>query len=235
MSWIIEDVIESDENEVTQLSTVLQNILKRAQKVDRKAMINTWSDQKNMRTIVKELNIPATPSELRAYISHPIKGKKLIKGKNTAWRINMTYSIEPELFIRYWEQSRAEYNDVPFIYLKSTPMQAERYYCCGTLINSSERQETKYLESELQEELQLPISLAFRTAPLDRATNEELWTAAMKKKVHSKKYIYKYAPLSLNSYTDTAEHARNVAKYMMEKYGSQQEGQYPRLPDGSRM
>ena len=235
ISWINEDVIENDEQEVAQLSTVLRNIIKRAQKVDRKAMINTWSDQKNMPTIVNEIDIPATPSELRAYLSHQMKDKKVTKGKNTSWRINLTYSIEPEIFIRYWEQSRAEYTDVPFVYLKSTPMQAERYYCCGTLINSSEKQETKYLERELKEELQLPISLAFRTAPLDRATNEELWTAAMKKKIHGKKYIYQYAPLSLNIYTDTAEHARNVAKYMMDNYGSQQEGQYPRMPDGSRM
>ena len=235
ISWVNEEEIKSEEHEVAQLSTVLRNIIKRAKKVDRKAMINTWSEQKNMRTIVNEIDIPATPSDLKVYLSHQIKDKKLTKGKNTAWRINLTYSIDPETFICYWEQSRTEYTDVPFIYIKSTPMQAERYYCCGTLINSSERQETKQLERELKEELQLPISLSFRTAPLDRATNEKLWTAAIQKKKHGKKYIYQFAPLSLNLYTDTPEHARNIAKYMMDNYGSQTDGQYPRLPDGSRM
>ena len=42
--------------------------------------------------------------------------------------------------------------------------------------------------------------------------------------------------MALNVYTKTPDDARAVANQLLQKYGKQtKEGQYPRMPDGSRM
>lgn len=47
--------------------------------------------------------------------------------------------------------------------------------------------------------------------------------------------VYQHAPLAMNIFTEKPADARKVAKYMLDNYGKQDEdGQYPRLPDGSR-
>ena len=214
---------------------MLSNILRRAKKVDKKAMINTWKEGSTMRTIETERDLPFTIADYKMYLTHPYPEKKLQNGKNSAWRINLTYSIPPELFIHYWERSKRELQEIPYNSLKDAPMQTERYYNCGSLINSSDGQETKQLVEQLQKEMKIPINCSFRTAPLDRQASEEMWKNAYAEKRKGNGSVFTHAPLSLNVYTNTAENARRVAKYMLTKYGHQEQGQYPRLPDGSRM
>ena len=226
---------ETAEQEITHFREVLSNILRRAKKVDKKAMINTWKEGSTMRTIETERDLPFTIADYKMYLTHPYPEKKLQNGKNSAWRINLTYSIPPELFIHYWERSKREFQEIPYNSLKDAPMQTERYYNCGSLINSSDRQETKQLVEELHKEMKIPINCSFRTAPLDRQASEEMWKVAYAEKNKGNGSVFTHAPLSLNVYTNTAENARRVAKYMLTKYGHQEQGQYPRLPDGSRM
>ena len=226
---------ETTEQEITHFREVLSNILRRAKKVDKKAMINTWKEGSTMRTIETERDLPFTIADYKMYLTHPYPEKKLQNGKNSAWRINLTYSIPPELFIHYWERSKRELQEIPYNSLKDAPMQTERYYNCGSLINSSDGQETKQLVEQLQKEMKIPINCSFRTAPLDRQASEEMWKNAYAEKRKGNGSVFTHAPLSLNVYTNTAENARRVAKYMLTKYGHQEQGQYPRLPDGSRM
>ena len=232
---IEKNATETTEQEIAHFREVLSNILRRAKKVDKKAMINTWKEGSTMRTIETERDLPFTIADYKMYLTHPYPEKKLQNGKNSAWRINLTYSIPPELFIHYWERSKRELQEIPYNSLKDAPMQTERYYNCGSLINSSDGQETKQLVEQLQKEMKIPINCSFRTAPLDRQASEEMWKNAYAEKRKGNGSVFTHAPLSLNVYTNTAENARRVAKYMLTKYGHQEQGQYPRLPDGSRM
>ena len=207
-----------------------------AKKIDRKAMINTWKEGSTMRTVEHEKDLPFTTKDYKMYLNHPYEEKKIQHGKNTMWRINISMSIPLHLFTHYWEQSKREYKDIPYVALKIAPMQTERYYTCGTFINSSDGQLKEQLIQGLSDEMKIKIDCSFRSAPLDKRSSEELWKKAYEKNRTGQGSVYRHAPLAMNVYTANADNARKVAKYLLENYSQQDsEGQYPRLPDGSRM
>ena len=145
-------------------------------------------------------------------------------------------SIPPDTFKHYWNISRTEYKDVPYTMIKDAPIQSERSYYVGCFLNSSDGQITNQLITQLQQDMNLPIDIKFRAAPLDKKAQDRFWKEAYANANEGKGPVYQYAPLALTMYSNTAENSRAAAKYMMEKYGSQdEEGQYPRLPDGTRM
>lgn len=108
------------EKEPEQFRAILCSILKRAQKVDRHTMINTWSDAYTMRTIEAERDLPFTPLDFRKYLNHPTKEKKLQNGKNSSWRINLSISIPPDLYMSLWAQSKFDFKETDFIGIKMT-------------------------------------------------------------------------------------------------------------------
>ena len=230
------EITNSSEKEMEHLRMILCQILKRAKKIDRKAMINTWKEGSTMRTVEHEKDLPFTTKDYKMYLNHPYEEKKIQHGKNTMWRVNISMSIPVHLFTHYWEQSKREYKDIPYVALKIAPMQTERYYTCGTFINSSDGQLKEQLIQGLSDEMKIKIDCSFRSAPLDKRSSEELWKKAYEKNRTGQGSVYRHAPLAMNVYTANADNARKVAKYLLENYGQQDsEGQYPRLPDGSRM
>ena len=236
ITFIITEEIQTEEQQLEQMRATLVSLLKRAKKVDRKSMINTWQEASSMRTIEKEQDIPFTPNDFKKYLNHAYTNKKINKGKNTNWRINIAMSIPTKLFVHYWEQSKHDFREINYVALKITPLQTKKYFTCGTFLNSSDGQITTQLEEGLSNEMKINVGCSFRSAPLDKRSSEEMWRHAydMQKKGQGK--VYKQAPLALNLYTETSGQARQVAKYMLDKYGRQdKDGQYPRLPDGSRM
>ena len=230
------DFKNTAEKEPEQFCAILCSILKRAKKVDRNTMINTWMDGHAMRTIEAERDLPFTPLDFRKYLNHPTQDKKLQNGKNSSWRINMSISIPPDLFVSLWEQSKFDFKETDYVGIKMTPLQTERYFSCGMFLNSLDGQLTRQLTEELSEEMQIEIGCNFRSALLDRRSSEQLWKQAYKKARDGMGQVYQHAPLAMNIYTENPTNARKVAKYMLDKYGKQdKDGQYPRLPDGSRM
>ena len=141
-----------------------------------------------------------------------------------------------ETFIHFWELSRHEHREIPYVTIKDAPIQSERHYYVGSFLNSSEGQISELLTMKLQEEAQVPINLAYRSAPLDKKSQDRFWKEAHHKNNKGEGPTWQFAPLALTIYSDTAENSRTAARYMMEKYGAQdKEGQYPRMPDGTRM
>ena len=84
-------------------------------------MINTWKKSSNMRTIKRMEDFPFTPNNFRMYLNHPYNDQKILK-RNNRWRINLSFSIPHDLFLHYWELSKREYKEVPYVTLKDTPM-----------------------------------------------------------------------------------------------------------------
>ena len=236
LSFLIEDPNQHEpEKELSNLREILTAILKRAKEVDKNSMINTWRESSHMRTVEKVEDLPFTPNDLKMYLNHPYNDRKIQK-KNNGWRINLSFSIPYDLFLHYWELSKRDYTEVKFVSLKDAPMQSERYYNCGTFINSSDGQITKQLSQKLTTEIGKKIHCAFRPAPLDKSAADFFWKNAYEQAKTGRGNIYRYAPMSLNVYAQTPEDARQTAKHLLQKYGTQTpEGQYPKTPDGSRM
>ena len=235
ISFSIDEKEITEAKEVQNLRETLTAILKRAQKVDKNAMINTWQESRQMRTIKQIEDIPFTPADMKQYLNHPFDDRR-IRRKNNGWRINIALSIPHETFIHFWELSRHEHREIAYVSIKDAPIQSERHYYVGSFLNSSEGQISNLLTAKLQEEIQVPISLAYRSAPLDKKSQDRFWRDAYNKNNQGEGPIWQFAPLALTVYSDTAENSRTAAKSMMEKYGAQdEEGQYPRMPDGTRM
>ena len=66
-------------------------------------------------------DFPLTPNNFRMYLNHPYNDQKILK-QNNRWRINLSFSIPHDLFLHYWELSKREYKEVPYVTLKDTPM-----------------------------------------------------------------------------------------------------------------
>ncbi len=86
----------------------------------------------------------------------------------------MALSIPHETFIHFWELSRNENREIPYVHMKDTPIQSERHYYVGSFLNSSDGQIADLLNSQLQDEIEVPINLAYRAAPLDKKTQDRL-------------------------------------------------------------
>ena len=127
MTFMITETVQTEEQQLEQMRAVMISVLKRSKKVDRNSMINTWQEASSMRTIEKEQDIPFTPNDFRKYLDHAYTEKKLNKGKNTNWRINIAMSIPTKLFIHYWEQSKHDFKETNYVALKITPLQTEKY------------------------------------------------------------------------------------------------------------
>ena len=120
-------------------------------------------------------------------------------------------------------------------------MQTEKYHIAGYMLNSSDGQMTEELEKALQKELGCPIGIQHRPAPLDKRTSDELWKKA--KSVATDKHgnvdrqkLFQNVPFALGVFAATRQNALQIAEQLHNKYGKQTEdGQYPRLPDGTRM
>ena len=231
---IEEEEKQKPECELSNLRETITAIFKRAKKVDKNSMINTWQDGSRMRTIEKIEDIPFTPNDMKMYLNHPYRDRKFQR-KNNNWRINLSFSIPHDLFLHYWEMSKREFKEVKFVTLREASTQSERSYNCGTFINSSDGQIIEHLNKKLNEELATKVNLAYRPAPLDKKTADEFWKNAYEQAKNGRGNLFKHAPMALNVYAETAEDARKTAKKLLEKYGRQIEGQYPRMPDGSRM
>ena len=83
--------------------------------------------------------------------------------------------------------------------------------------------------------------LQFALAALDKRAAEDLWKSANKAKSNVQRFernriFFKYAPFAQQVYAPTRRQAHQAATLLSQKYGTpDQDGQYPRLPDGSRM
>ena len=128
-----------------------------------------------MRTLEKVEDFLFTPNDFKMYPNHPYKDRQ-IQRKNNVRRINLSCSIPYNLFLHYWELSKREYREVPFVTLKGgVPMQSKIYYNYGTFINSSDGQITKQLVKKLNEEIGVKTNCTFCPAPLDKSTADIFW------------------------------------------------------------
>ena len=215
---------------------VIIHALKRGKEVDHKFVINAYHEDTNLPTIKKIEDIPLGLHAIRAYMPHiQVPPRRVKQGKNTGYRLRMSFSIQPDEFIHYWEMSKRTYKKVPYLTLRKTPMQkSPTYNTAGFFINSSEKQCTQQLEEALSAILKTPIGLQFRPAAIDRHSQDKLWQEA-KKDSPSPRDVYLKAPMALQVYAKSQAQARNVASELYAMYGKQVDGQYPRMPDGSRM
>ena len=215
---------------------VIIHALKRGKEVDQKFVINAYHDDTNLPTIKKVEDVPFGLLAIRAYMPHlQVPPRKIKKGKNTGYRLRMSFSIQPDEFIHYWEMSKRTYTKVPYLTLRKTPMQdSPTYNTAGFFVNSSEKQSSQQLQEALSELLKTPIGIQFRPAAVDRHSQDTLWQAA-KRESKTPREVYIRAPMALQVYAKSKAQARQVASDLYERYGKQEDGHYPRLPDGSRM
>ena len=219
------------------LREALINVIKRGKEVDSKVMLNPYTEQSTLPTIKKVEDIPTAGHELKEYISHIQQtGGKIKKGRNNGYRVNLTFTFPAEEFVHLWELTRREYNKVPYVHLRMTPMQdSSKYHTVGFFVNSSEKQCVKNLRIKLEEEAGVKIGIDYRPGSTDRGSQDALWKEAKAKAAGNPREIFKYAPLAQQLYSDTRENAHQAAMTFSAKYGKQIDGQYPRLPDGTRM
>ena len=85
------------------------------------------------------------------------------------------------------------------------------------------------------------MGLAYRPGALDKWSADVLWRAAKQARqaaptFEKNRTFFKLAPFLLQMYTATRVQAIEAAQHFSKQYGSlQDDGQYPRLPDGTRM
>ena len=228
--------------EVTKnLAAVIESILKRAKEVDRKSKINTWDDKVDLPTISKVSDIPETPWAVQAYISPLQRGKTLNKGRNSGWRVRITTKITRDEFLHHWGLSKREYTKTQFVTLRAAPLQSPTYYAAGYFINSGDDQLRQILESAMSTEVGFKIGLAYKPGAVEKRAADAMWKEAKKMRDAAPQWersqtFFKYAPMVLQMYTATRDQAVEAAKYFSQKYGiPEKDGQYPRMPDGTRM
>ena len=162
-------------------------------------------------------------------------------GRNNGWRTRITSSIPAEEFIHYWNITRREFTKVEFVTLRKAPLQSTTYHSAGYFINSSDGQITEELEQGLSRELGFKVGIEHRPASLDKRSADELWRQAKSKSTDTHKYtdrqrLFQNAPFAQQIYVADRKKAIIATGRLHQKYGKQTEdGQYPRLPDGSRM
>ena len=217
----------------------IRYILMRAKEIDRRAKINTWKETSNLPTIVKVEDIPDKPSSLSAYLHK--KGSQIQKGKNRNWQIKITTNITRQEFIHLWGLSKREYTRVPFVTLRSAPLQAPTYHAAGFFINSSDNQLVEQLEDEISKKIGHKIGIAYKPAAIVQRAARACWTAASKARQDAPTYekeriFFRNAPMAMQVYAESRDEALKVAQKLSKEYGSvDKDRMYPRLPDGTRM
>ena len=223
------------------LKAQIKSILLRAREVDLNAKINTWDDKLDLPTLVKSADIPDSPAHLQEYLVPPRRGKTMEKGRNSNWKIRITTHIPREEFVHHWSLSKRDFTRTKYVPLRSAPLQAQTYYAAGFFLNSSDGQLTETLEKKLGEELGHRIGIAYKPAALHKRAADEFWKKAKLARNQAPEYekaraYFKNAPMVMQVYTETRMQAKSTAYKLNEKYGStEQDGMYPRMPDGTRM
>ena len=223
------------------LKAKLTAVLTRAKEVDRKAKINPWHEEVDLPTITKIEDIPDNPMILKSYLSPLRKEGRLNTGRNNGWRLRITTHIKRDEFLHYWGLSKREFTKVEFITLRETPLQHSTYHAAGFFINSSDGQLIEELEEALSEDLGFKIGIRYRPGTLDKRAADELWKEAKKAREAAQGYeksrvFFRKAPFAQQVYAPTRQQALQAAAMLSKKYGTPEEdGQYPRLPDGTRM
>ena len=230
---------ERDEADI--MTEKLDAIGRRAKIVDRRARINACMETTDAPTINKVFDIPVKHHELAKYLRHMYSDRRIRGGRNSGWKVRITTSIPSEEFLHYWEISKREHTSLEYVTLRKAPMQTATYHIAGYMLNSSDGQITDELERALKAELGCEIGIQHRPAPLDKRTSDDFWNQAKKEATDNygnvdRRKLFQHAPFALGIYAETRQNALLVAEKMHNKYGKQTEdGQYPRLPDGTRM
>ena len=228
-------------DDTSRLQQTVVAILSRAREVDRKAKINTWYVSTNAPTLKKTQDIPITHALLVKYINPMYSDRQVRPGRNGGWRIRITTSVSSDEFLHYWNISKREYNDVDFVTLREAPLQTTSFHAAGYFLNSSEGQLTDQLAKALTEEMKCEIGISHRPAAMDKDSANRYWDEA--KRAATDQYrnfdrqaLFRHAPFAQQVYVTDRHRAVYAAGYLHEKYGKQtQDGQYPRMPDGTRM
>ena len=229
------------EETITQLREVIRAILLRAKEIDRKSKINPWNDDCELATIVKYEDIPFNPRHLKAYLSPIRMGLGLKAGNNNGWRVRITTRIPRKELLHHWGLSKRDFTKVRYVALREAPLQNSTYHAAGYFLNSSDRQITEELEKEISEKMGFKVGIHYKPAALDKRAADELWGEAKRQKKKAPEYIqnktfFKHAPFAQQVYAATRAQAHEAATKLSNKYGSSgKDGQYPRLPDGTRM
>ena len=164
-----------------------------------------------------------------------------MKGRNSGYGVKITTRLEPDEFIHYWGLTKRDFTRTQFVTLRKTPINAAKQYAAGFFINSGDGQVTEMLEEELSKMVGFRVGMAYRPAALDKRTADAMWKRAKKARSKAPDYdkgrvFFKYAPLVLQLYCATREQAVKAAATFSQQFGKiTEDGQYPRLPDGTRM
>lgn len=229
------------QEEIAVMRSKLKALLLRAKEIDRKAKINAWDDHHDLPTIVKVEDIPESPSRLKGYLSPLRAAQRLKMGRNSGWRVRITTKVETKEFVHYWSLTKKDFDKVEYLTLRDAPLQDSSYRAAGFFINSGDNQIVDELEAALSKELGFKIGIQYKPAALGKRAADDLWNAAKQAKYDAPKYeqnkaFFKHAPFAQQVYTSTRQQAHQAAIILSQKYGTpDKDGQYPRLPDGSRM
>ena len=217
----------------------IKHILKRAKEIDGRAKINTWKETSDLPTLVKVEDIPDDIASMSAYLFK--KGSQISKGKNRNWQIKITTHITSQEFVHLWGLSKRDYTRVPFVTLRSAPLQAPTYHAAGFFINSSDNQLVEQLEEEISKQIGHQIGIAYKPAAIVNRAAKACWAAATKAKqkappFEKNRVFFRNAPMAMQVYAESRDEALVVAQKLSERYGSvDADRMYPRLPDGTRM
>ena len=219
---------------------IVNAIITRAKEVDRKAKVNTWEDESNLPTIGKPEDVPSNIADLRAYLAPERKGQTLGPGRNRC-RVRITTHITRDEFVHYWSMSKRSFTKVEYIALRMAPLQHDTFHAAGFFLNSSDGQLVNELERRLTDEMGFKVGVSYRPAALAKRAANELWRNAKQAKQNApgheqERVFFRNAPFAQQVYAPTRKQAHEAALHLSEKYGSpDMDGQYPMLPDGSRM
>ena len=235
----------TDDQTAAMLKDMIASLLKRFKNITKRVAIQPWYNTSLLPSIEKVDGVSEDVNVLKDYITHEgSKNRRFRNGRNSRLLVNVTFGKVAgggDEIQHLWQQQTKERHlqSLMSITLKVACMQVESYFPIGAFINSSEKQVVKQLEEGLTELLGASIAIAYRDIPAEYRTIENFWTKAKDRAGRGNiRGSYSYAPQALIVYTNTRSGSGRIhlIKEMMKRYGKMTtEGQYPTLPDGSRM
>ena len=235
----------TDDQQAAAVKGIIVSILKRFKHITKKVAIQPWYSGTLLPSIVRTEDISEDLNTLKDYIAHEgSRNRQFRNGRNSRLLVNVTFDKVAgggDEIAHLWQQQTKErkLQQLMPINLKVAVMQSEQYYPIGSLVNSGEKQVTTQLQKDLSELLDVEISIAYRDVPAEYRTIEKFWVGAKGKAgAGNIRGSYMWAPQALVIYTKlrTGTARLHIIKEMMQRYGRMTEnGEYPTLPDGSRM
>ena len=231
------------------VSDILYNFMKCAHTIDKKAAIMPWSDLST--------HTPLNGNELRMhvgekineYIHIPDLKENLIEGKIYYQNgIKLKTEMSVYQFTETWSNKRYASSDngekIEWVPIKPAEMQrADIAYPLGYFVGTTERGDYRTINKAISEYTNTKTEVSFQFVN-QSGVSPRVWQFAreqamradddVRSKTH-KRIKFRYAPAALTVYVSDKRAIKEARRKMIVKYGKLVNGQWPVMPDGSRM